>query len=728
MRNLFQYVRTPLVLCHGPQVDPVHASVPVTFESVATPNGGGSHPPPASSRSVFDGSSFLRASLADCGAVRPPNNELTFYARIFIPEPEGSGTVFFSDFLAFAIDEYGLAFCVLGEAINSGTVFRDIPLGLLEKNRWSDLVLRLRGGLLEFFQNGYRQIALPIQGVVKNAFDGPLNIGAFTWKGAERFFHGEIDAVALWHEGLPDEEIAQLSGVPSLADGGLPAKTLGIIESYNRCFYATIEKNVDGCKKENNRIWTLMRDDPHRPSYHLTAPVGWLFDPAGAFYLDGKYHVFSYHNLYNLLKYNSLDHYVSEDLVHWDRYPLAPIADQPFDVLGIWLNNQFIGKDGTLNILYTAHGQVDGKYVENGVLAQSCDGMVSFENKQVVFKNHHDGHTWLDGDTYYTITMDQKRGSKEGEFGDGILLYKSDDAVNWVKLGVFFRRKKNKHPDACELDAEGFAEYPYVVSLKDKDVLIVGGLPVHYWTGRLDKDAPAFRMETPEPKLLDYTSVFHCFNPSIVDHKGANGTPRRVILAMMEAAFGRMNDMPWYGAHALPRALELEGDHLCQYPVEELKTLRAEHFSLSDIDLCGSLDVPKEGDALEIIAEFDCGDAKEVGLKVLMSADSGSFIRVYYNAERNEFGADGNFYKTFRAFPGHAVDFGRGPAYASPGERIQIRIFVDKCLAEAFLNGQSCSMVAKDLAAAGTKIGLFSSGGTAVCKELHIWNMKAIHS
>jgi sucrose-6-phosphate hydrolase SacC (GH32 family) len=62
----------------------------------------------------------------------------------------------------------------------------------------------------------------------------------------------------------------------------------------------------------------------------------------------------------------------------------------------------------------------------------------------------------------------------------------------------------------------------------------------------------------------------------------------------------------------------------------------------------------------------------------------------------------------------------------SPGDRVQIRVFVDKCLVEAFLNGQSCSMVAKVLAAAGTKIGLFSSGGTAICKELHIWDLKAI--
>jgi sucrose-6-phosphate hydrolase SacC (GH32 family) len=293
---------------------------------------------------------------------------------------------------------------------------------------------------------------------------------------------------------------------------------------------------------------------------------------------------------------------------------------------------------------------------------------------------------------------------------------------------VFFRRKKNKHPDACELDAEGFAEYPYVVPIKDKDVLIVGGLPVHYWTGRLDKDSPAFLMEAPEPKLFDYTSVFHCFNPSITDRKGENGAPRRVVLAMMEAACGRINDMPWYGAHSLPRSLELEGDHLCQYPVEELKTLRAEHFFLSDIDLSTPFDVPKQGDAVEIVAEFDSRDAQEVGLKVLMSADGGSFIRIYYNAERNEFGADGNFYQAFRAFPGHAVGIGQGPAYVSRGDRVQIRVFVDKCLVEAFLNGQSCSMVAKDLAAAGTKISLFSSGGTAVCKELHIWNMKGIHS
>jgi sucrose-6-phosphate hydrolase SacC (GH32 family) len=352
--------------------------------------------------------------------------------------------------------------------------------------------------------------------------------------------------------------------------------------------------------------------------------------------------------------------------------------------------------------------------------------MISFENKQVVFKRHHDGHTWLDGDAYYTITMNQKRGSQEGEYGDEILLYRSEDAVHWTELGVIFRRKKNKHPDACQLDAEGFAEFPYRVPFEDTEVLMVGGLPVHYWTGRLDRHAPAFLMDSPEPRLLDYTSAFHCFNPSIVDHKGENAAPRRVILAMMEAARGRANDLPWYGAHTIPRALELAGDHLCQYPVEELKTLRADHFCLSDIALSASFDVPKEGDAVEIMADFEMGDAQEVGLKVLMSADGGTFIRIFYNAERNEFGADGNFYKNFRASANHAIGLGQGPAYVTPGERVRIRVFIDKCLAEAFLNGQSCSMVVQDLAAAGTKIGLFSTGGTAICRELHIWDMKAI--
>ena len=120
--------------------------------------------------------------------------------------------------------------------------------------------------------------------------------------------------------------------------------------------------------------------DSSRPVYHLTQPLGHIFDPCGAFYHGGKYHVFSYRNIFSLLEYASLDHYVSDDLVHWTQWPVGPWADSEHDVFCIYLMNHFMDDQGTPRALYTGQGTRD----KFGVLARSDDGLVSYTDKKAV--------------------------------------------------------------------------------------------------------------------------------------------------------------------------------------------------------------------------------------------------------------------------------------------------------------------------------------------------------
>ena len=52
-----------------------------------------------------------------------------------------------------------------------------------------------------------------------------------------------------------------------------------------------------------------------------------------------------------------------------------------------------------------------------------------------------------------------------------------------------------------------------------------------------------------------------------------------------------------------------------------------------------------------------------------------------------------------------------------------MRLFLDRCLLEVFVNGHTCSMV---LAAGSGDRGLdlFSEGGTATVRSLDIWEMQ----
>ena len=65
-----------------------------------------------------------------------------------------------------------------------------------------------------------------------------------------------------------------------------------------------------------------------RPVYHHTPAYGWMNDPNGMFYLDGKWHLYFQYNPYGSTWGNmTWGHSTSADLVHWTHEPNAITAD-----------------------------------------------------------------------------------------------------------------------------------------------------------------------------------------------------------------------------------------------------------------------------------------------------------------------------------------------------------------------------------------------------------------
>ena len=644
---------------------------------------------------------------------RPVDNVVSLYVRAWVG-PEGKGGLFFSDFLALTNNPNGMAIGFLGAKTQAGKVFRELPLGFVPRGQWLDLVLRIGKGEIAFFCNGEQICSIPLHHALCAPFDDDLLIGA--WKCSKpdlygtstprAFTDGKIDTVALWHSTLSDKQIAFLSGVERLNKTGTPNALAQAFLDYNAFFDASVDKDIEAC----GRLWKALRkvavQDPARPTYHLTQPLGHIFDPCGAYYFGGKYHVFSYRNIFNLLTYSSLDHYVSDDLVHWTQWPIGPWADSPADVFCIYLMNHFIDDQGTPRVLYTGQG-TGGKF---GVLARSDDGLVSYTDKKpVLTKYHHDGHVWKEGDTWYTITSRMFKATRPGGLGDAVMMWSSKDLEHWQERGEIFAQKKDVNT------AWGFMEFPYLLSFGDKDVMILGGHPVRYWVGRFDRSALKFFPDKKEGTLLDYSNPFHCYNPLCVDKKGAGGTSRRIIMALYTDIDGGGSRLPWYGVHVQPRTLELDGDHLRQDPLPEMQSLRGEHHVQQDIAVNPNVSgyVNKRGDTVEIIAEFEPSDASCFGLKVRTSPDGSSFARIYFNALTREYGADGA-----------VANRGSGPSYIPKGKPVQMHVFLDKSLVETFVNGQTCTTTAKAKGLNCDGIDLFSEGGTARCTRLDIWDIK----
>ena len=356
--------------------------------------------------------------------------------------------------------------------------------------------------------------------------------------------------------------------------------------------------------------------------------------------------------------------------------------------------DHFVCDQGLPNVIYTALGH-EGKH---GVSARSTHPLVSYGDKKAVLtKYHHDGHVWKEGDTWYTITSKMSKGTRPGGRGDGVMLWSSLDLEHWREIGEIFA------------SPQGFMEFPYLLPFGDKDVLILGGHPVRYWVGHFDRAQVRFIPDYPDGRLLDYANRFHCDNPSIVDQKGPGGTSRRIIVALYADLGGGSEELlPWNSVQAMPRSLELHGDHLCQEPVPEMQSLRGACYSKQDLVVTPGQSgyVDKRGDTVEIIADFEPRDARCFGLKVRVSQDGQSGVRVFFDAATNECGVDGA-----------TVAQARGPSYLSKGQLVRMHVFLDKLLLETFINGQTCTVAAKhEPHPACDGIDLFSEGGRPLHK------------
>jgi len=453
------------------------------------------------------------------------------------------------------------------------------------------------------------------------------------------------------------------------------------------------------------RQW-MIKNDPHRPVYHFTGPESWINDPNGVIYHKGKYHLFYQFDpiVDGRRSKRCWGHAVSRDLVHWVDWPVAIWPDTQYDCGGVYSGNTFMDDDGDLCGLYT--GNVSGRGGPRyGVLIRSRDGGVTWE-KQVVMDHsqrpndqspvHHDGYTWKEGETWNQLIG----GSTGGPQAQGAAwMWTSKDLEHW-------KLEKNIAPS---IKLGRFWELPYLIELGGKHVLFVGhGNP--YWVGTYDKQAMLFTPDDPKPKSID-NGAYYSFNLNMVDDKGPGGSRRQLMHGWVTGPASPTKAVPyWQGAHSIPRVIRLQGDRLFQQPVPEIETLRGKHHVLDNPnEPAAAKDI--KGDALEIIATFEPGDAKSFGLKLRVAEDGKAHAAVVFDAKTGNFGINGRMQ----------------PSYLKPGEPLTMRVFLDRSIVEAYVNG--AAQTARVFPPAGALgIDVLTDGGKAKLKSLDVWEMKSMWS
>lgn len=326
-------------------------------------------------------------------------------------------------------------------------------------------------------------------------------------------------------------------------------------------------------------------NEKFRPAYHFSPRYGWMNDPNGMVYHNGKYHLFYQYNPYGSVWGNMhWGHAISEDLKRWEHQPVAIAPDK----LGsIFSGSVVIDKDNTAGFgenamiaIYTSAGEFqtqsiaysldDGqsftKYEGNPVLSDS--DIVDFRDPKIFW--HKPTNKWIMSlATSQTISfygsVNLKKWEKLSEFGSNI----------GAHGGVW------ECPDLFPLSYNGQTKWVLFVSINPGG--LNGGSATQYFIG--DFDGQIFKADQlPYPIWLDYGKD----NYAGVTWNGAPDN-RRVFIGWM-SNWDYANQIPslnFKSANTLPRELKLvnDGTHLVvsNPPVKEMLEMRYDSKKIENI-------------------------------------------------------------------------------------------------------------------------------------------------
>ena len=473
--------------------------------------------------------------------------------------------------------------------------------------------------------------------------------------------------------------------------------------------------------------------DKHRPTYHFVMPEGIAepFDPNGAIYWNGRYHLFYIFQPKSADIYDSYwGHVSSTDLIHWRYHPTALAPNPGGPDKGIFSGNAFINKDGQATILY--HGVKAGNCIATSSDAD-LDSWQKLPSNPIVHSpkkgdpdygkySSWDPHGWLDGDTYYAIFGGKKA-----------TLFTSTNLKDWDFIGDFL--------DHDMPDVEPFEDLscPDFFKLGDKYMLlgISHSIGCRYYLGEFKNNK-----FYPEHHERMNWGGGACFAPeSMVDPKG-----RRIMWAWaIDSRFKWDNhqeiieNVGWSGTMTMPRVLSLGQDGTLRIqPVEELKTLRSNHQVLKNITVATNSEfkVPNiQGDCFELDIAMDPGQASKFGIKIRCSPNGEEETIISYDTNKKSVIIDVEkstldksiTYENyiFRDEGKQTITQQEATFEINPGEKVYFHIFSDRSIIEVFVNERIClTQRIYPTRDDSQGIVLFAKGGNVQIPVLNAWKMQ----
>ena len=321
-----------------------------------------------------------------------------------------------------------------------------------------------------------------------------------------------------------------------------------------------------------------------RPAFHLSARVGWMNDPNGFSFYQGRWHLFYQYNPY-AVHWGPMHwaHAVSDDLLRWENLPAALAPDMPYDCMGgCFSGSAHTLPDGRHLLMYTGVGhrrgheeqeaQVQCIAVGDGVRYEKAAHNPVLDERDLPagadFADFRDPKLFRRADGAYRAVIANRAADGSGQ----ALLFKSEDGLCWSFAKVLCANRFRygtmwECPDFFTLNGKGVlfispqdmtAEEPRFHS-GSGNIAIIGS-----W----DEESETFTEE--RVQVIDHGVDFYAMQTA----PAPDG--RRIMIAWMQN-WDCQEHLPgeaWFGQMTLPREIRVEDGRLLQQPIRELVSLR----------------------------------------------------------------------------------------------------------------------------------------------------------
>lgn len=444
-----------------------------------------------------------------------------------------------------------------------------------------------------------------------------------------------------------------------------------------------------------------------RPKTHLPARIGWMNDPNGFSYFQGRYHLFYQYYPYES-KWGPMHwgHAVSGDLIRWEYLPAALAPDEPYDEEGCWSGSAAGLPDGRQLLIYTgrepfmADGRREIRQVQCLAVGDGVDYCKWKDNPVLSSKDLPEGagiydfrdpKVWQDEEMglYYMVV-----GSRAADGFGQVLLYESRDCFSWQFVRVLEESRGKiggmwECPDFFEIGKDAF------LLLSPQDMKQEGEfLNRHgnaYLIGTYDRSSHTFTRR--EVHALDFGYDFYAAQTM----KAPDG--RRILIAWMQAwENARNRDCPfgWAGMMTVPRELSVRDGYLIQNPVRELSERRRNPVHVNKVPVGGR--IRQEGvcgRCIDMTVEVSAGWNSDYGAFEIRFAEGevkGRYFGVIlrYDKEQEVITLD----RSVSGYTDDALGLRRieRKRRAGSGADIRFRILLDRFSAEIFIDDGRYSM------------------------------------